>query len=69
MEAILTFCSYYVKYQGLTPILYMTPILYKRVDVETQGTIGPGTLRCDLGREDELLEHMTELAREIAKKK
>ena len=41
----------------------------KRVDVETQGTLGLGTLRCDLGREDELLEHMTELAREIAKKK
>ncbi len=41
----------------------------KRVDVETQGTLGLGTLRCDVGREDELLEHMTELAREIAKKK
>jgi hypothetical protein len=41
----------------------------KRVDVETQGTLGLGTLKCDVGREDELLEHMTELAREIAKKK
>ena len=41
----------------------------KRVDVETQGTLGLGTLRCDVGREDELLQHMTELAREIAKKK
>jgi hypothetical protein len=41
----------------------------KRVDVETQGTLGLGTLRCDVGREDELLEHMIELAREIAKKK
>jgi len=41
----------------------------KRVDVETQGTLGLGTLRCDVGREDELLAHMTELAREIAKKK
>jgi hypothetical protein len=41
----------------------------KRVDVETQGTLGLGTLRCDVGREDELLEHMTELAREIARKK
>jgi hypothetical protein len=41
----------------------------KRVDVETQGTLGLGSLRCDVGREDELLAHMTELAREIAKKK
>ena len=41
----------------------------KRVDVETQGTLGLGTLRCDVGREDELLAHMIELAREIAKKK
>jgi hypothetical protein len=40
----------------------------KRVDVETQGTLGLGTLRCDVGREDELLEHMTELAKEIARK-
>ena len=40
----------------------------KRVDVETQGTLGLGTLRCDVGREDELLEHMSELARKIAKK-
>jgi len=41
----------------------------KRVDVETQGTLGLGSLRCDVGREDELLAHMTELAREIARKK
>ena len=41
----------------------------KRVDVETQGTLGLGSLRCDVGREDELLAHMTELAREIAQKK
>jgi hypothetical protein len=41
----------------------------KRIDVETQGTLGLGILRCDVGREDELLAHMTELAREIAKQK
>jgi len=41
----------------------------KRVDVETQGTLGLGTLRCDVGREDELLARMTELAREIAQQK
>jgi hypothetical protein len=41
----------------------------KRVDVETQGTLGLGTLKCDVGREDELLEHMTELAKEIARRR
>ena len=41
----------------------------KRIDVETQGTLGLGTLRCDVGREEELLARMTELAREIAKQK
>ena len=39
----------------------------KRIDVETQRTLGLGTLRCDLGREDELLQHMTELAIKISK--
>ena len=38
----------------------------KRVDVETRRTLGLGTLRCDLGREDELLQHMTELAIKIS---
>jgi hypothetical protein len=39
----------------------------KRLDVETQGDLGIGSLKCDLGREEELLQHMAELARKIAK--
>jgi hypothetical protein len=38
----------------------------KRLDVETQGDLGIGSLKCDLGREEELLQHMAELARKIA---
>jgi len=41
----------------------------KRVDVETQGALGLGSLKCVLGREDELLQHMAELARAIAGEK
>lgn len=41
----------------------------KRVDVETQGALGIGSLKCDVGREDELLRHMAELAKEISGKK
>jgi hypothetical protein len=41
----------------------------KRLDVETQGQLGFGHLRCEVGREDELLRHMPELAREIVEKK
>jgi hypothetical protein len=41
----------------------------KRVDVETQGALGLGSLKCDVGKEDELLQHMTDLAKEIAGKK
>jgi hypothetical protein len=41
----------------------------KRLDVETQGSLGIGSLKCDLGREDELLQHMAELARRIAGRK
>jgi len=38
----------------------------KRLDVETQGALGIGSLKCDFGREEELLRHMAELARKIA---
>jgi hypothetical protein len=41
----------------------------KRLDVETQSGLGFGSLKCDIGREDELLQHMGELAKEIAGKK
>ena len=41
----------------------------KRVDVETQGALGIGSLKCDVGREDELLRHMAEFAKEISGKK
>ena len=41
----------------------------KRLDVETQSDLGFGSLKCDIGREDELLQHMGELAKEIAGKK
>jgi hypothetical protein len=37
----------------------------KRLDVETQGALGMGSLKCDFGREEELLQHMAELARKI----
>jgi len=38
----------------------------KRLDLETQGDLGVGSLKCDVGREDALLQHMEELAKEIA---
>jgi hypothetical protein len=41
----------------------------KRLDLETQGDLGVGSLKCDVGREDELLQHMEELAKEIAGRK
>jgi hypothetical protein len=41
----------------------------KRLDLETQGDLAVGSLKCDAGREDELLQHMEELAREIAGRK
>jgi hypothetical protein len=41
----------------------------KRLDVETQSDLGFGSLKCDIGREDELLQRMGELAKEIAGKK
>jgi hypothetical protein len=41
----------------------------KRLDVETQGALGVGSLKCDVGREEELLQHMAELAKKISGKK
>jgi hypothetical protein len=41
----------------------------KRLDLETQGDLGVGSLKCDVGREDELLQHMEKLAKEIAGRK
>ena len=41
----------------------------KRLDLETQGDLGVGSLKCDVGREDELLQHMAELAKQISGKK
>ena len=38
----------------------------KRVDVQTQRALGFGTLKCDIGREEELLQKMPDLAKEIA---
>ena len=41
----------------------------KRLDLETQGDLGVGSLKCDVGREEDLLQQMESLAREIAGKK
>jgi hypothetical protein len=38
----------------------------KRIDVESQGTLAMGSLKCSQGREDELLAHMSDLARKLA---
>jgi len=38
----------------------------KRIDVESQGTLAMGSLRCSQGKEDELLAQMAELARKLA---
>jgi hypothetical protein len=40
----------------------------KRVDVETQGTLAVGSLRCPKGREEELLAGLSDLARKLAGK-
>jgi len=40
----------------------------KRLDVETQGALGIGSLKCGFGQEDELLQNMAVLARQIAGK-
>ena len=41
----------------------------KRVDVETQRALGFGILKCPIGLEEELLQKMPDLAKEIAGKK
>ena len=38
----------------------------KRVDVENQGTLAMGSLKCSQGQEDELLAQMSDLARKLA---
>ena len=38
----------------------------KRIDVETQQTLGAGMLRCNIGQEDDLLKRMPDLAVELA---
>jgi hypothetical protein len=38
----------------------------KRIDVESQGTLAMGSLKCSPGQEDELLSHMSDLARKLA---
>ena len=48
-------------------VLGKTSVLQsKRVDVETHSALGIGSLQCDFGKEDELLQHMTDLARKLA---
>jgi len=52
---------------GKFGVLGKTSVLHaKRIDVETQGTLALGSLKCDLGKEDELLQHMPQLARKLA---
>jgi hypothetical protein len=41
----------------------------KRLEVETQSDLAIGSLKCEAGREDELLHHMAELAKEISREK
>jgi hypothetical protein len=38
----------------------------KRIDLETQGTLSFGSLKCPLGKEDEMLASLPQLARELA---
>jgi len=38
----------------------------KRIDVESQGTLAMGSLKCSQGKEDELLAQMSDLARKLA---
>ena len=41
----------------------------KRLEVETQSDLAIGSLKCEAGREDELLQHMVDLAKEISRGK
>jgi hypothetical protein len=47
----------------------MSILQVKRLDLETQGDLGFGSLKCNAGREEELLQQMEGLARELAGKK
>ncbi len=38
-------------------------------EMETQSDLAIGSLKCEAGREDQLLQHMADLAREISKEK
>ncbi len=40
----------------------------KRVDIETQGTVGLASLNCPMGKEEELMARIPELARKLAAK-
>ena len=46
----------------------MSVLQVKRIDVETQGTLAIGSLRCAKGREEELLAGLSHLARKLAGK-
>jgi hypothetical protein len=46
----------------------MSMLQVKRIDVETQGTLAIGSLRCAKGREEELLDGLSDLARKLAGK-
>jgi curli biogenesis system outer membrane secretion channel CsgG len=55
---------------GQFGVLGSTSVLQvKRIDVETQGTLAVGSLRCSHGREEELLAGLSDLARKLAGKK
>lgn len=55
---------------GNLAILGNTSILQvKRIDIKTMGTISLGSLKCPAGKEDELLNHMSELARKLVHSK
>ena len=55
---------------GQFGVLGSTSVLQvKRIDVETQGTLAVGSLRCSQGREEELLAGLSDLARKLAGKK
>lgn len=41
-------------------------IQVKRIDVETQETVGTGSLSCETGREEELLDAMPDLAKDLS---
>ncbi len=53
---------------GNLAVLGNTSILQaKRVNIETLGTVSMWSLRCEAGREDELLDRMSDLARKLSR--